>query len=157
CSASVAASAIGIGTGAGNDNIVNAGKITATRIVNGITLPGTAISTGAGDDVVTLKSGSVTNGNIDLGTGSNRLLLEGPPLVNAPISDGSSSVGRVCNPAGSFSGALPAMSATKNGPGTFTLSSLPKMQSIEVNQGTLKVDSDYAFMGNGTFQARVGG
>jgi len=45
----------------------------------------------------------------------------------------------------------------KNGPGTFTLSMLNKMQRIEVNQGTLKLDSDYTFMGNGMFQAKVGG
>ncbi|HEX9365491.1 MAG TPA: hypothetical protein VF921_02630, partial [Vicinamibacterales bacterium] len=89
CTASVAASAIGIATGAGNDTIVNEGKITATKIVNGVSSPGIAISSGAGDDTVTLKNGSVTNGTIDLGTGNNRLVLEGTPVINGTILDGS--------------------------------------------------------------------
>ncbi len=154
---SVTASATGIATGAGNDVITNEGTITATTIVNGVTTPGKAISAGAGDDVVRLTNGSVTNGTIDLGTGNNRLVLEGTPVINGTILDGSSSLGLVFNAAGSFAGALPGVSAVKNGPGTFTLSMLNKMQRIEVNQGTLKLDSDYRFMGNGMFQAKVGG
>jgi hypothetical protein len=116
-----------------------------------------AISSGAGDDTVTLRNGSVTNGTIDLGTGNNRLVLEGTPVINGTILDGSSSLALVFNAAGSFAGGLPGVSAVKNGPGTFTLSMLSKMQRIEVNQGTLKLESDYAFMGNGMFQAKVGG
>src|SRR5258705_7273898 len=126
-------------------------------IVNGVSSPGTAISSGAGDDTVTLRNGSVTNGNIDLGTGNNRLVLEGTPVINGTVTDGTATLGLVFNSAGSFNGALPGLSATKNGPGTFTVSALNKMQRIEVNQGTLKVDNDYTFMSGGTFQAKVGG
>jgi len=122
-----------------------------------VSTPGKAISSGAGDDTVTLKNGSVTNGTIDLGTGNNRLVLEGTPVINGSIIDGSSSLGLVFSAAGSFAGALPGLSATKNGPGTFALSMLNKMQRIEVNQGTLKLDNDYTFMSGGAFQAKVGG
>ncbi len=156
-SGEITAGATGIATGSGNYTIVNEGTITAATIVNGVTTPGKAISAGAGDDVVRLTSGSVTNGTIDLGTGNNRLILEGTPVINGTILDGTSSLGLVFNAAGSFAGALPGVSAVKNGSGTFTLSMLNKMQRIEVNQGTLKLDSDYTFMGNGMFQAKVGG
>ena len=153
----IVASATGIDTGAGNDTIVNQGTISATTIVNGVSSSGTAIRAGAGDDVVKLTGGSVTNGTIDLGTGSNRLVLEGTPVINGTILDGSGSLGLVFDTAGSFAGSLPGVSATKNGPGTFTLSMLNKMRRIEVNQGTLKLDSDYTFMSNGMFQAKVNG
>jgi outer membrane autotransporter protein len=153
----VNASAIGIQTGAGNDTIVNQGTITATTIVNGVSSRGTAINAGAGDDMVKLTNGSVTNGNIDLGSGNNQLVLEGTPVISGTVLDGSSGLALVFNAAGSFGGALPGVSATKNGPGTFTLPTLNRMQRIEVNQGTLKIDSDYAFLGEGTFQAKVNG
>ena len=156
-SAHIKASATGIDTGAGNDTIVNAGTITATTVVNGVSSPGTAINAGAGDDVVKLSNGSVTNGNIDLGSGNNQLVLEGTPVISGTVLDGSSGLALVFNAAGSYGGALPGVSATKNGPGTFTLPALNRMQRIEVNQGTLKIDSDYAFLGEGTFQAQVNG
>jgi outer membrane autotransporter protein len=78
-------------------------------------------------------------------------------VINGTITDGSGSLGLVFSGSGALSSTLPALSATKNGPGTFTLSTLTRMQRIEVNQGTLKLDNDYSFMGNGTFQATVGG
>jgi outer membrane autotransporter protein len=87
---------------------------------------------------------------------NNRLVLEGTPVIGGPILDGFGSLGLVFN-AGSFDGALPGVSAVKNGPGTFTLSMLNRMQRIEVNQGTLKLNKDYTFMSNGMFQAKVNG
>jgi outer membrane autotransporter protein len=156
-SAHIKASATGIDTGAGNDTIINAGTITATTVVNGVSSPGTAINAGAGDDMVKLTNGSVTNGNIDLGSGNNQLVLEGTPVISGTVLDGSSGLALVFNAAGSYGGALPGVSATKNGPGTFTLSNLNRMQRIEVNQGTLKLDNNYAFLGDGVFQAKVNG
>ncbi|HUL91104.1 MAG TPA: hypothetical protein VLV56_02050 [Burkholderiales bacterium] len=153
----ITASATGIETGAGNDTITNAGTITATTVVNGVSSPGTAIRAGAGDDTVTLTAGSVTNGSIDLGTGNNRLMVQGTPVINGTILDGSGSLALTFNATGSLSTALPGWSATKTGAGTFTLSMLNKMQRLEVDQGTLKLDNDYAFMSGGTFQARING
>ncbi|HEY6237489.1 MAG TPA: hypothetical protein VIW69_20485, partial [Candidatus Elarobacter sp.] len=149
--------AIGIRTGDGNDVVVNAGTINATSNLFGIAVAGTAISTGGGDDVVTLKAGSVTNGNIDLGTGTNKLILEGAPTVNGSIIDATSTLALAFNGAGSFGGALPGTSAVKDGAGTFTLSALPPLNHLEVNQGTLKLQSDYKFMSDGLFQAKVQG
>ncbi|MFM9881887.1 MAG: autotransporter domain-containing protein [Burkholderiales bacterium] len=156
-SAHVTATATGIESGAGNDTIINEGTITATTIVNGVTATGTAISAGAGDDIVRLRPGSVTNGNIDLGSGDNTLSLEGTPIINGTFVSGSSGLGLVFDNAGSYGGGLPGVSAVKNGPGTFTLSMLNKMERIEVNQGTLRIDNDYSFLGSGSFQAKVYG
>jgi len=73
------------------------------------------------------------------------------------ILDGSTSLGLVSMPPAPSRAHCPASARLKNGPGTFTCRWLNKMQRIEVNQGTLKLDSDYTFMGNGMFQAKVGG
>jgi uncharacterized protein YhjY with autotransporter beta-barrel domain len=156
-SGDLSASVAGIDTGAGNDTIVNEGTITATRIINGSSSRGTAIAAGAGDDVVKLLDGSVTNGNVDLGSGDDMLSLEGTPVINGSFLNASSALSLEFNNSGSYAGGLPGVRAIKNGEGTFNLSLLNQMELIEVNKGTLKLNNDYDFLGTGLFQAKVYG
>lgn len=155
--AHVSAGVSAIETGGGNDTITNAGTINATYNVNGSTYRGVAISSGAGDDIVRLLDGSVTNGDIDMGAGNDSLQLQGTPTINGSFVNVSSTVTLSFEAAGSYTGALPGVTAIKNGEGTFSLSMLNPMKHIEVNKGTLKLDNDYQLQSDGLFQAKVYG
>jgi len=156
-SGDITATATGIDTGSGNDTVINDGTITATRIVNGSASAGVAIAAGAGDDHVELLDGSVTNGDIDLGSGNDMLSLSGTPTVNGGFRNASSALTLEFNDFGSFAGGLPGATAIKNGPGTFRLSLLNPMDRIEVRDGTLELQNDYDFTPHGLFQATVHG
>ena len=151
------ADAIGIRTGSGNDTIINRGTIETSRTLNGVTSVGTAIDAGAGNDTVILGDASVTNGDIDLGSGSDTLSMEGTPVINGSIIDELSSLTLAFNNSGSYAGSLPGYRAVKNGVGTFTLSTLPQMVYLEMNQGTLQLNNNYDFHEQGTFQATLYG
>ncbi|MGD8568263.1 MAG: autotransporter outer membrane beta-barrel domain-containing protein [Gammaproteobacteria bacterium] len=151
------ADAIGIKTGPGNDTIINQGTIDTSRTTNGVTTLGTAIDSGGGNDEVILGDGSVTNGDIDLGTGTDTLSMEGTPVINGNIIDDMSSLMLSFNNSGSYSGELPGLRAEKNGEGTFVLSTLPQVDYLAVNKGTLQLNRDYVFQDKGDFQATVYG
>jgi uncharacterized protein YhjY with autotransporter beta-barrel domain len=147
--------AIGIKTGDGDDEIINYGTINTIEIANGVESPGTAIDAGGGDDTVILGDGSVTNGDIDLGTGTDTLSMEGTPVINGNIIDDMSSLMLSFNNSGSYDGTLPGYRAEKNGDGTFDLSTLPQLDYLAVNRGTLQLNDDYVFAENSEFQAMV--
>ncbi|MGD8641353.1 MAG: autotransporter outer membrane beta-barrel domain-containing protein, partial [Gammaproteobacteria bacterium] len=151
------ADAVGIKTGPGNDTIINQGTIDTSRTTNGVTTLGTAIDSGGGDDEVILGDGSITYGDIDLGTGTDTLSMEGTPIINGNIIDDMSSLMLSFNNSGSYEGELPGLSAEKNGEGTFELSLLPQLDNLAVNKGTLQLNRDYIFKEDSDFQAKVYG
>jgi outer membrane autotransporter protein len=158
--------AIGIKTGDGNDTIINSGTIdTANQRLEWVggwahitSQPGIAITSGAGNDQVFLMNGSITTGNIDLGDGDDWLTFVGIPLVTGNVTGGTGTDTLVFQGAGSI-GFTPIdfENAIKQGAGTFTAANLGTMRRIEVNQGTLEVNSDYAMANDSTFQAKVNG
>ena len=83
-----AISATGIMTGSGNDLVINNGTVSAQIFNNNNPAPATAITTGAGDDVLTLGDGSVVTGNIDLGLDNDTLHLIGNPEVQNGLTPG---------------------------------------------------------------------
>lgn len=158
------AEAVGIRTGRGNDTVVQNGTLITTQRTLGVAARGTAISTGAGNDVLMLGDGSVTEGRIDLGTGHDTLSLEGTPVIRGSITGGlaasSSAPGsltlQLLN-SGRFAGELPGNITVKAGPGTFSLATLKAMDRIEVREGTLSLDSGYSLAAHGNFVATVRG
>ena len=69
--------------------MTNYGTITTTQpwtvgIIE-LPLPGTAITTGAGNDTVVLGAGSVNTGTIDLGTGDDTLTFLGTATINGSL------------------------------------------------------------------------
>jgi hypothetical protein len=151
------ARAVGIRTGGGDDTIINHGTIETSTTVNGATALGVAIDAGAGNDTVILGNGSVTRGDIDLGSGTDTLLMRGTTIVEGTVMDDGSRLTLEISGSGSIGGALHGSTAIKNGEGTFSIASLPSLQRIEVHQGTLQVESDYQFRGDGLFLATVSG
>ena len=154
------AQAVGIYTGAGDDLIVNHGTITASAGASGgpATATREAIQAGAGDDTVTLKDGSVVNGDVDLGADNDTLNLVGSPTINGTIRGAEGINNLAFIGSGYFDFANPATDfhkATKTGEGTYTLSALAPMQHIEVEQGVLEINSDYEFAAGSTFMPSV--
>ena len=101
--------AVGVLGGDGDDTIVNAGTIftgvvdspdvlrtlvladqPGTAIATGIR-QGIAISTGAGNDTVTLAARSQTVGAIDLGAGDDRLTISGKAVASGAHRRGAES------------------------------------------------------------------
>jgi subtilase-type serine protease len=168
--------AVGILGGDGDDTIVNAGTIftgvvdspdvlrtlvladqPGTTITTGIR-QGIAITTGAGNDTVTLAAGSQTVGAIDLGAGDDRLTISGKAVVSGPIDAGAGIDTLVLDGAGSLGGTPVAFeSAVKQGRGTYALPGLAPLQHLAVKEGTLRLNSSYTFAPSGTFQAAVYG
>lgn len=145
------ASAFGIRTGSGDDTVANYGTISATRAFNGVTTRGIAIDTGAGNDTVILGDGSVTRGDIVLGSGVDTLLLQGSPVIEgAVIDDGATSPSLSLR--GSGAGGVDRAKAP-----VVTVTQLAPMQRLEVQAGTLSVESGYRFRGDGLFLATVEG
>jgi outer membrane autotransporter protein len=151
------ATAVGIRTGSGDDLIVNQGSIVATRTVGGVAMAGIAIDAGAGNDTVVLGDGSVTRGDIDLGAGTDVLTMRGATAIEGTVIDDGSRLLLQLNGNGSFGGTVPAAVIAKRGEGTFSLASLPSVQRLEVQGGTLEVAGDYRFRGDGQFQATING
>ena len=148
----VSASAIGVQTGSGDDTVANYGTISTTGS-NGV-----AISTGAGEDTVILGTNSSTTGKIDLGSDNDTLHLIGTPIVSGTIISGSGTDSLIFDGAGSFSNPLPGFAiAIKQGAGTFMIPTLSTMQRLEMNGGTLQINSNYTMSSTGVFQAQVNG
>jgi len=153
--------AIGILTGEGNDTIVNTGKILTTQYnpgVLGIPIegPGTAISAGGGNDRVSLEAGSETKGLIDLGSGDDTIGFNGSLTVTGNVIGGSGSDTLVFSRGGTLGAPITGFeTAIKDGPGTYTLSSLAQVKRLEMNGGTLAVQHSYQMPADGVFQARV--
>ena len=152
CSSSPCIRATGIQTGNGNNQVVNDGVITTSVPSDSGSRADVAIRTGGGDDIVQLGDASSTIGSIELNAGDDRLTLIGSAKVaglnDAPgsMNGGAGTDSLNLNGAGSFAGSIQNFeNATKDGAGTFTLSSLPSMQQLKLNQGTLQTNSAYAF------------
>jgi len=154
------ARAFGIYTGSGDDIIFNHGTITTSVSATGgtRTTQREAIHSGAGDDTVTLTDGSSVTGDIDLGADNDILNLVGSPTVNGAIRGAEGTNILAFKGAGTFEFTNPASdfhTATKTGEGTYTLSSLAPMQSIEVKQGVLEINSDYEFAAGSSFMPSI--
>jgi hypothetical protein len=151
-------SAFGIRTGAGDDIIANYGTISATNMRNGISSPGTAITSGAGSDQVFLMDGSTTTGRIDLGDGDDRLAFVGAPIVSGNVTGAAGIDTLVFDGTGSIGFTPTAFEhAIKQGTGTYSVVSLPTMERIEIKQGVLEVNNNYQFSDSGSFQTIVNG
>lgn len=150
------ATAIGVEAGSGDDRIVNHGTITATEIVNGGEVRGTAIAAGAGNDLLLLGDGSSTRGHIDLGAGDDTLHLVGFPSVDGDIDSGGGTNSLIFEGTGAFSNPLTGFhNALKLGGGTYALPGLGTMKRLEIQEGTLQLDSGYAMGTDSTFSTIV--
>ena len=97
-------------------------------------------------------------GSINLGEGNDSLAFTGSPMVSGEVTGESGTDGLMFEGAGSIGFGLSDFeSATKRGPGTFTVASLTTMQRVEVNEGTLEINDDYQLADGGTFQTKVYG
>ncbi|HVN97547.1 MAG TPA: hypothetical protein VMT62_14050, partial [Syntrophorhabdaceae bacterium] len=155
-------SAVGIETGSGNDLVTNYGTIETKQTQKtwffDISSPGIAISTGAGNDTVVLGAGSVTTGAIDLGSGDNTLEFLGTATVNGDILPGPGNNTLVFDGTGTLGYDFSGFENTiKQGAGTFTLASLPTMNSLTIKQGTLQVNNSYAMANNSSFSTYLYG
>ena len=152
------ASAIGIQTGDGDDTIANYGTISATNIKSGVSSLGVAIISGAGSDQVFLMNASESNGKINLGDGDDRLTLLGTPLVAGDVTGAVGIDTLIFDGSGSIDCNLMAFeNAVKHGAGTYSVASLPTMERIEINQGTLQIDSSYAMADDSSFRTYMNG
>jgi outer membrane autotransporter protein len=148
----------GIIAGSGDDTIINSGSIISSTIINGTRELGIAIATGAGNDKVVLAQGSVVEGSINLGKGDDILAFTGNPVVSGEVTGESGTDALIFDGTGSIGSTPMAFeNAIKQGAGTYSVASLPTMQRIEVNQGTLQVNNDYAMASDSTFQTNVNG
>ncbi|MBC2704105.1 autotransporter outer membrane beta-barrel domain-containing protein [Desulfobacula sp.] len=150
--------AMGIQTGDGDDMITNEGTISATNIKNGISSLRVGITSGGGNDWLFLINDSETNGHIDLGEGDDRLTLSGTPLVVGDVTGAAGIDTLIFDGLGSIDFVPTAFeNAVKQGAGIYSATSLPTMQRIEVNQGTLQIDSNYAMADDASFKTYVNG
>ncbi len=151
-----AATAAGISTGDGNDTIDNHGAIKALITEKGVSSPGIGIDAGLGDDAVTLYAYSAVEGGIDLGDGDDWLTLFGTPLVAGDVTGAAGIDTLMLDGPGSIDFIPMAFeNAVKQGPGTYSVPSLPTMERMEVNEGTLEINSSYSMANDSTFQAQV--
>ena len=152
------AEARGIITGSGDDVVSNYGTIRTTQTKNGVSTPGIAISTGAGNDTVTLGEGSTTIGAINLGDGDDTLKFLGTATVDGAIDPGTGSNTLVFDGAGTLDYSFSGFENTvKQGAGIFTLAGLPTMKSLIISEGTLQINSHYAMAGDSAFQTYING
>lgn len=143
--------AVGIATGAGDDIVVNDGSVIVTRTVGETTSPAIAIHTGAGDDVVTLGADSTTVGDIELGGGDDRLVVEGTPFVDGQFGTDTSRVVAAWGTESAGAQRWRGTTLTKTGFGTFAMEHHLQVAGIDVRQGTLLFHGDYAFAPDGSF------
>jgi uncharacterized protein with beta-barrel porin domain len=158
--------AIGIMTGDGDDTIINSGIInTANQRLEWVggwihitSQPGIAINSGSGNDMVILTEGSYTGGSIELGEGDDTLKFIGTATVTGEINPGVGSNSLIFEGSGNLGYNFQGFENTiKQGPGTFTLASLPTMKRMEIKQGVLQVNNNYQFSNSGFFQTIVNG
>lgn len=145
-SASLSSNAIGIQTGSGDDWIFNLGSISTT--INDVLGAGVAVTSGDGNDQLTLGAGSTTVGNIDLGSGDDTLTLVNNPSVTAANVNGGSGfntlimdgVGLVAfNPVG-------FQTMIKQSPGTYELANpMTGLSQIKITDGTLLSNHAFSF------------
>ena len=148
--------AVGIQTGAGDDTIVNSGRIATSITVAGLSSDGVAIATGAGNDQVALLAGSETTGRVALGEGDDRLNLVGSALLEGDALGGAGRDDIVFHGEGRYDGAIEGFEgAAKHEAGTYTLNSLPTMQTLQIYDGTLRVEDDYVFDETGSALMRI--
>ncbi len=134
------ASSIGIQTGAGDDAIANYGTISAEVIRNGGASVGMGISSGAGNDEVTLAGDSLVSGAIDLGDDDDALIFGG----NAKA-------------AGYVTGGLGIDSVIIADTGSFVLSDVTGIEWFKVNEGSLEVEHSYQLVDEGGVVAQING
>jgi uncharacterized protein YhjY with autotransporter beta-barrel domain len=152
------AEARGITAGEGDDTIINSGQIISSTFTNGARELGIGIATGAGNDTVALDQGTLVEGSINLGEGNDTLALTGSPVVSGEVTGESGTDALIFDGAGSIGfGVSDFESATKKGPGTFTVASLTTMQRVEMDEGTLEINDDYQLADSGMFQAKIYG
>ena len=148
--------AVGIQTGAGDDTIVNSGRIATSITVAGLSSDGVAIATGAGNDQVALLAGSETTGRVELGEGDDRLNLVGSAVLEGDALGGAGRDDIVFHGEGRYDGAIEGFEgAAKHEAGTYTLNSLPTMQTLQIYDGTLRVEDDYVFDETGSALMRI--
>jgi uncharacterized protein YhjY with autotransporter beta-barrel domain len=151
---SAIARAIGIDSGAGDDIIINSGTIN-TRI-NGVTGLGTAIDAGDGNDQVILENGSFADGSIHLADGNDGLTVIGNAIVTGEVHGGEGTDSLVLDGATNFYNTpISFESILMEGSGTSVFSSLPTIERLEVNEGSIEIQSPYEFAEDGTFQTQV--
>jgi uncharacterized protein YhjY with autotransporter beta-barrel domain len=148
----------GIIMGGGEDTIINSGKIITSTVINGTRELGIGIATGAGNDKVTLAQGTLVEGSINLGEGDDTLTFTGSPMVSGEVTGGSGTDSLMFEGAGGIGFTPMAFeNAIKQGPGTYSVASLPTMQRIEIKQGILEVKDNYQFSDSGFFESFVNG
>lgn len=150
-------SATGIASGDGDDIIVNSGSIITGETEGSTEMVGTAINSGVGNDTVILDDISVTSGDIDFGEGNDTLHVIGSPVMTGLLSPGAGMNSLIFEGAGSFQPSLAGFNdlARKQGEGVYRVSSLPSMQTLAIEEGTLWTDSDYQFATSGLLQTQV--
>jgi uncharacterized protein YhjY with autotransporter beta-barrel domain len=154
---SVSAAAVGIQTGSGNDRVINAGSILATNFSSSGSGYGIAISTGAGDDTVSLLNNSLVRGAVLLGDGSDALELAGTFSHSGAVNGGAGTDTILLAAAGHLNGdCLNFERLVKTGAGTFTLDRLSSMHWLEIQEGALLLNDNYRFGSNCTYVADVG-
>ncbi len=165
-------SASGIVTGAGNDIVTNRGAVVANLVQNGVRTSSIAISTGAGNDTISLfdpvevihpETGETLTvsvvGDIDFGSGDDTLHLTGSPIIQGDmrlgaVDDGVDSL--IVEGAGFFDKSLLDFeSATKLGAGIYRVTTLSSLQRLEMKEGTLESDGSYTFASDGLFRTTV--
>ena len=170
--AQVTLSASGIVTGTGNDIVTNRGAIIANLVQNGVRTGSTAISTGSGNDTISLfdpvevihpETGETLTvsvvGDVDFGSGDDTLHLTGSPIIQGDmllgaVDDGVDSL--IVEGAGFFDKSLLDFeSATKLGPGIYRVTALSSLQLLEMKEGTLQSDDSYTFASDGLFRTTV--
>jgi len=158
------AGASGIIGGSGNDTIINEGRIITTMgsgLWTGIdslvpTSSGIAIDAGTGNDLVSLRDGSSVTGSVLLGEGDDTLELRGTPIINGIIDPGTGDNWLSLVGAGACDRVFDGYTlVSKTGDGTFTVSGLNPLTTFNINQGTVRVNSDYQFTDAGLFYTTV--
>jgi uncharacterized protein YhjY with autotransporter beta-barrel domain len=157
-------SASGIVGGSGNDTIINEGTI-ISAMGSGVwpgtggslpTSPGIGITAGAGNDTVILGAGSSVTGSILLGEGDDTLGLSGTPIINGIIDPGTGSNSLVLDGPGACNRVFNGYQhASKIAGGTYTISGINPLASLDVQRGTLRVHDNYQFTDTGLFSTSV--
>jgi len=151
--------ASGIVTGAGNDVVQNMGSLSVETIANNVRTSRVAIDTGTGNDELHLGDGSSIVGTVSLGDGDDLLSLFGTPtitnsasaLLNVDAGAGIDTL--VLNGLGSYAGTPVSIErAIKREVGTYTLASLPSLQNIAIEDGTLRAGGNYTFAPGSSYQ-----
>ena len=151
--------ATGIRTYGGDDVVRNFGTLRvelASRSGNQSQL---AIDTGNGNDTLVLGDQSLIVGQVTLGTGDDTLELYGTPVVrntagtmlNVDLAGGTDTL--VLHGFGAYDGVPTSIErAVKRDAGTYTLGSLAdNLQSVAIEDGTLRVNSSYTFADAGMY------